>query len=333
MSRPTVCIATQLEDDLTAQIVAACEVVQVEPGASLDELIAAVRGVDGMISPTHFNLGEEFFASVPGLRVVSQHAVGYNNIDVEAATRHGVAVCNTPTVLNAAVADLTMAIIISLARRLWEFEAFSRSGAWARGEPLPALAHEISGKTLGVIGFGRIGREVARRMQAIGMRIIWYDVFEGASTATIDDVEDAPYRALDDLLRESDFVTIHTNLTTESYHLIGARELALMKPSAYIVNTARGPVIDQPALVAALEGGQIAGAGLDVLEAEPPDPDDPIVRLPNVITFPHIGTAAVETRRAMRELAVRNLIAVVSGETPPAIVNPEVLGSSGRGDA
>ena len=186
--------------------------------------------MDGVLSPTHFNLGEQFFAAVPGLRVVSQHAVGYNNIDVEAATRHGVAVCNTPTVLNAAVADLTMAIIISLARRLWEFEAFSRSGAWARREPLPPLAHEISGKVLGVIGFGRIGREVARRMQAIGMRIVWYDIFEGASTATIDDVEDAPYRPLDDLLRESDFVTIHTNLTADSYHLIGARELALMKP-------------------------------------------------------------------------------------------------------
>ena len=313
MTRPTICIAAALEDDLTAQIAAVAEVVHVAPGASLEELIAALRGVDGMISPTHFNLGEEFFAAAPGLRVVSQHAVGYNNIDIEAATRHGVAICNTPGVLNAAVADLTMAIIIILARRLFEFEAFSRSGAWARGEPLPPIAHEISGKTLGVIGFGRIGREVARRMQAIGMRIIWYDVFEGASTATIDDVLDAPFRPLDDLLRESDYVTIHTNLTAESHHLIGARELALMKPSAYIVNTARGPVIDQVALVAALEGDQIAGAGLDVLEAEPPDPDDPIVRLPNVITFPHIGTAAEETRRAMRELAVQNLIAVVSG--------------------
>ena len=326
MTRPTICIAVPLEDDLVAQISAAAEVVHVEPGASLEELIAALPGVDGVLSPTRLSLGEEFFAALPGLRVVSQHAVGYNNVDVDAATRHGVAICNTPGVLNAAVADLTMAIIIMLARRLLEFEAYSRSGAWARGEPYPPLAHEISGKTLGVIGFGRIGREVARRMQAIGMRIIWYDVFEGASTATIDDVSDAPFRPLDDLLRESDYVTIHTNLTAESQHLIGAREFALMKPSAYIVNTARGPVIDQLALVAALESGQIAGAGLDVLEAEPPDPDDPIVRLPNVITFPHIGTAAEETRRAMRELAVQNLIAVVSGETPPAIVNPEVLG-------
>ena len=332
MSRPTICIAVPLEDDLAAQLAAAGDIVRVEPGASLEELIAALPGVDGMISPTHFNLGEDFFAAAPGLRVVSQHAVGYNNIDIDAATRHGVAICNTPGVLNAAVADLTMAIIIMLARRLFEFEAFSRSGAWARGEPFPPLAHEISGKVLGVIGFGRIGREVARRMQAIGMRTIWYDIFEGAATATIDDPQDAPYRPLDDLLRESDYVTIHTNLTAESHHLIGARELALMKPSAYIVNTARGPVIDQVALVAALEGGVIAGAGLDVLEAEPPDPDDPIVRLPNVITFPHIGTAAEETRRAMRELAVRNLIAVVSGETPPAIVNPEVLASQ-AGDA
>ncbi len=333
MSRPTICIATTLEDDLAAQIAAVAEVATVAPTVSRAELIAALQGVDGVISPTHFNLDAEFFAAVPGLRVVSQHAVGYNNIDIEAATRHGVAVCNTPTVLNAAVADLTMAIIISLARRLWEFEAYSRSGGWARGEPYPPLAHDISGKLLGVIGFGRIGREVARRMQALGMRIAWYDVFEGASTAVVDDPPDAPYRPLDDLLRESDFVTIHTNLTADSHHLIGARELALMKPGAYIVNTARGPVIDQPALVAALESGQIAGAGLDVLEAEPPDPDDPIVRLPNAITFPHIGTATEETRRAMRELAVRNLVAVVSGETPPAIVNPEVLESSERGDA
>ena len=180
---------------------------------------------------------------------------------------------------------------------------------------------DIQGKTLGVIGFGRIGQEVTHRMQALGMRTLWYDLFETPHPSA----PQSEYRPLNDLLTESDVVTLHTNLSEASHHLIGEAQLALMKPTALLVNTGRGPLVDQIALTHALKTGEIAGAGLDVLESEPPEPDAPIVELPNVICFPHIGTATVETRRAMCELAVKNLLAVLAGDMPPAPVNPEVL--------
>jgi phosphoglycerate dehydrogenase-like enzyme len=215
-----------------------------------------------------------------------------------------------------------MSLIFALALKLFENESYVRNGGWARRDPLPSLGMDIQGKTLGVIGFGRIGQEVTRRMQALGMRTLWYDIFDQPHPSA----PKSEYRPLDALLAESDFVSLHTNLDASSRHLIGTAQLALMKPTAFLINTARGPLVDQPALTHALKTGQIAGAALDVLEREPPDPDDPIVQLPNVICFPHIGTATVETRRAMRELAVRNLLAVLAGERPPAPVNPEVLG-------
>ena len=280
------------------------------------EQLAPANAVIGWLT-----VDQAFLDAAPELRVVSVPAVGYDRIDVAAATARGVAVCNTPGVLNAAVADLTTAIIIMLSRRLLEFENYSRSGAWGRREQPPDLAHDIAGKVVGIIGFGRIGREVARRMQALDMRPIWYDVYDELPPGA----PDVPFQPLDDLLRESDFVTVHMDLNETSRHLIGAREIGLMKETAYLVNTARGPVVDQKALTEALESGSIAGAGLDVLEQEPPDADEPIVNLPNVITFPHIGTSTHETRRAMRELAVANAVAVLNGHHPPAIVNPKVL--------
>ena len=230
-------------------------------------------------------------------------------------------VCHTPGVLTAAVANLTVACIFSLALKLFEYEPYVRSGGWARREKAPGLGMDIQGKTLGVIGFGRIGQEVTRRMQALGMKTLWYDLFQSAHPSA----PHSQYRPLHELLAEADFVSVHTNLDKSSYHLIGAAELERMKPTAFLINTARGSLVDQAALTHALQTGQIAGAALDVLEKEPPDADDPIFHLPNVICFPHIGTATKETRRAMRELAVENLLAVLSGKRPPAPVNPEVL--------
>ena len=174
-----------------------------------------------------------------------------------------------------------------------------------------------------MVGFGRIGREVTRRMQSLGMRTLWTDVFDTLPEGA----PESEYRPLEDLLRESDFVSLHTDLNATSHRLIGERELALMRSDAYLVNTSRGPVVDQAALREALEAGSIAGAALDVLEDEPPDPADPLPAMPNVIVLPHIGTATEETRYLMRELAVNNVVAVLTGETPPAIVNPEVLDS------
>ena len=191
-----------------------------------------------------------------------------------------------------------------LSRRFADFEAHARSGAWGRGEPEPALAHDIEGKTLGIIGFGRIGREVARRMQSIGMQPIWYDVFDQAPP----DAPDCPYRPLDDLLRTSDFVSLHTDLNPTSRHLIGEREIGLMQSHAYFVNTSRGGAVDQRALTAALRTGSIAGAGLDVFEQEPPDPDEAIVSLPNVIALPR------EIRQIRRRFTVADKYWPVAGD-------------------
>lgn len=307
-----------LEEEFQARLAAAGKVTSLASAAP-EQLLQGVARAHAFLG--FHRIDEAFLDAAPGLRVVATPSVGYDGIDVAAATARGVAVCNTPGVLTAAVADLTVVLIIALARRLPEFAQFVRGGAWARREPPPALAHDIAGKTLGVVGFGRIGREVARRMQLMGMQPVWYDVFDQAPPGA----PQVPYRALDELLASSDFVTIHMDLNDGSRHLIGARELGLMRRSAYLINTARGGVVDQAALTDALREGRLAGAGLDVLEPEPPAPEEPIVALPNVIVFPHMATATHETRKAMRGLAVDNVLAVLAGRRPPAIVNPEAL--------
>ena len=319
---PKIVQAVAIEDDLHEKLAAAGEVAVVPPGSPRADLIAACEGADGILLNPIIKVDEELLNAAPELKVAATTSVGFDAFDVPFLTEHGVALCNTPRVLNNAVADLTIALMLMLSRGLMQFEAYSRSGAWGRREPQPPLAHDPQGKTLGIIGFGRIGREVARRASAFDMNLIWYDVFDQAPA----DAPAAERVEMDDLLRAADFVTVHTDLNNSSRHVIGARELSLMKPSAYLINTSRGPTVDQKALQAALESGQIAGAGLDVLEREPPDPDEEIVKLPNAITFPHIGTATEETRRFMREMAVENLISVLEGREPPAIVNPAVLG-------
>ena len=317
--RPVICNQTWIEPELEEKLESAGTLVTLSEQAPRPELLAALADAEAYLGWDRADA--EFFDAGPSLRVVSLPAVGYDNVDVALATRHGVAVCHTPGVLNAAVADLTMTMILMLARRIPAFRAYAEGGGWAAGDPEPPLGHDVAGRTLGVIGFGRIGREVTRRMQALGMRTIWHDRFDRAPA----DAPESEFRALDDLLRESDCVSVHTNLDESSRHLLGERELGLMRETAYLVNTARGPIVDQPALAAALHAGAIAGAALDVLEDEPPDADDPIFGAPNVIILPHIGTSTEETRRAMRELAVENLLAVLEGRPPPACVNPEAL--------
>ena len=324
MSAPVAVLLLSLERDLDVQIDSRCDLRRVPPGTKRAEVLAALAEAEGVLLSNMVVVDDEFLDAAPRLRVVSGFGVGYNCFDVEAATRRGVAVCNTPGVLTPAVADLMVGFMIALSRRLFDFEAYSRSGGWASRKRPPPLAFDLAGKTLGVVGFGRIGREVTRRVKVFGMRTLWNDVFSELPVGA----PESEYRDLDDLLRESDIVTLHADLNPSSHHLIGERELELMKPEACLINTSRGPIIDQPALTAALQNGSIAAAALDVLEKEPPDPDDPIVRLPNALTFPHIGTATHETRRLMRELSVRNLLAVLEGKEPEACVNPEVLGPS-----
>jgi lactate dehydrogenase-like 2-hydroxyacid dehydrogenase len=284
------------------------------------DLPAALSDAEGVLLINNVPVNDALFDAAPNLRVVSGFGVGYNNVDLEAATRRGVLICNTPGVLNDAVADLTMGLILALARRIPENDAFVRARRWGTS-PLPPFGFDVRGKTLGIIGFGRIGLAVAQRARPFGLQVIFYDVFDGSPPG----FEDCTPCALADVLSRSDIVSIHTNLTPETEHLISREEFALMKPSAVLVNTSRGPVVDQAALVQALTTGQIAGAALDVLEQEPPAPDEPLLGLPNVIALPHVGTATHETRAAMLDLAVTNLIEALSGRVPPACVNPEVL--------
>ncbi|MCE4607089.1 MAG: D-glycerate dehydrogenase [Desulfurococcales archaeon] len=261
------------------------------------------------------------------LRIISQYAVGFDNIDIGCATRNGVYVTNTPGVLTDATADLTWALILATARRIVEADKFVRSGEWYETEtgwhPMMMLGLEVHGATLGVIGMGRIGRAVARRARGFDMRVLYYDKYrlpEEAERSLC-----VSYVDLDTLLRESDVVTIHTPLTKETYHLIGENELRKMKPTAILVNTSRGKVIDTYALARALSEKWIAGAGLDVHEEEPLPPDHPLVKLDNVVLAPHIGSATHKTRARMAALVAENLIAFLNGEAPPTLVNREVV--------
>jgi glyoxylate reductase len=258
----------------------------------------------------------------PQLKVVSNFAVGYDNVDVPAATARGVAVCNTPDVLTETTADFAWALLMAAARRIVEGVDYVRAGRWKTWEPTLLLGRDLWGATLGIVGFGRIGREVAKRARGFEMTVLAYDTYRDEKAAG---ELGATYRPLDDVLRESDFVTLHVALTDETRHLIGSRELGLMKREAILVNAARGPVVDTDALVTALREGTIGGAALDVTEPEPLPADHPLVSLPNAIVVPHIASATVATRDKMAQMAAQNLLAGIRGERPPHIVNPEVL--------
>ena len=328
--RPRVYIALPVPDGALARIEAGCAVERFrgDGGPSRDELLAALATAEGVLGSAQLQIDAEVLASSPNLRVVSNFGVGFDNVDIAAATQRGIVVCNTPGVLSDAVADLTLGMILSLARRLPESERFVREGRWLPGATMP-LGTDVAGKTLGIVGLGRIGQAVARRAQAFGMAVVFHDQVRNPPPDAPLPGKDAAYcsyRELAALLSESDVVSLHVSLTPETEHLIGARELGLMKPSAYLINTARGGVVDQDALVAALREQRIAGAALDVFEREPLAADEPILSLPNVILLPHIGSGTIETRSAMLNLAIDNLLAVLRGERPLCPVNTEALG-------
>jgi glyoxylate reductase len=283
-----------------------------QPLAKAD-LIKRLRGKQGLICHIISTIDEEVLAAAPGLKVVANVAVGFNNIDVAAAARHGVVVTNTPDVLTETTADFAFTLLMAAARRVVEADAYARSGQWKAWKWDLLWGADIHGKTLGVVGFGRIGRAVARRGLGFGMRILYYDTVradaatERALNATATDMET--------LLRESDFVSLHTLLTSETRHLLNERTLRLMKKSAILVNAARGPVVDEAALAKALSERWIAGAGLDVFEDEPKIHPG-LLGLGNVTLAPHIASASHETRIAMATLAVRNCLAVLDGKPP-----------------
>lgn len=289
-------------------------------GAELDELLA---GCDGALTLVTDTIDAALLDREPQLKIVSNFAVGFDNIDVEAATERGVLVCNTPGVLTETTADFAWALLMASARRVVEAADYVRAGKWRTWGPTLLLGRDVHHATIGIIGFGRIGREMARRASGFEMTILAYDPFQDPAAAA---EFGATYVSLDELLRRSDFVTIHSALTPETKHLIGRREFELMKSEALLINAARGPVVDTDALVEALREGQIAGAALDVTDPEPLPADHPLIGMSNVVVAPHIASASVTTRNRMATMAATNLLAGLRGERPPYLVNPEALG-------
>lgn len=320
MGLPRVFVSVSLPQGYLDPLLARCEVAAYEgPGqVPRDELVRSIAETEGLLSTAILPLDAEVLEAAPRLRAISNIGVGYDNVDLDFAARRGITVTNTPGILSDAVAELTIALMLTLARRLPDALRFVDEGQWGRPGASAPMGTDLKGKTLAIVGMGRIGREVAQRALAFGMRVIYHDV----SSSGLPDTKSIVHAAsLEEALAEGDFVSLHTNLTAQSQHLMGARELALMKPSAYLVNTSRGAVVDQAALYEAVKSGGIAGAALDVMEEEPPAANHPLLHLRNVIVTPHIGTATVGTRSAMIELAVRNLVACLFDEPCECIVN------------
>lgn len=287
-----------------------------------EELIKGVRGKDGVISLLTDEMDAEIMDSSKRLKVISNCAVGFDNIDLKAATERGIYITNTPEVLTESVADLTLALILAVARRLVEADQFLRSGKWEGWAPMLLLGNDVYNKTLGIVGLGRIGVAVARRAKGFNMRILYYDTIRYEK---LEKEFGLSYVSFENLLKESDYVTIHVPLLPSTYHMIGEREFKLMKPTAYLINTSRGPIVDEKALFNALKKRAIAGAGLDVFEKEPIDKDNPLISLDNAILLPHVASGTIETRTTMANLAIENLISVLQEKMPPCLVNKEVI--------
>jgi glyoxylate reductase len=315
---PIVCTAIPLSDYARERLEGNVQIRDVT-GRKSGELPAGIEEAEGFLCGAPYMMGNDILDAAPHLRVIANHGVGFDNVVVDELNKRGIVCCNTPGVLNGAVADLTLGLMVGLARRMIDHNSFVGAGQWGNSTPA-GLGFDLAGKTLGLVGFGRIGRTVAKRARGFDMNIVFHDQFTDPG-----EDDDCKYLPLDDLLAQSDFVSMHTNLSPETTHLISTRELGIMKDSAFLINTARGPVVDTEALAVALNNDVIAGAGLDVIEAEPPVGNEAILSAKNTILLPHVGSATVETRQAMLQMALDNLLAVLGGNEPRACVNPESL--------
>jgi len=289
-------------------------------------LLEKAKEVDAMVTLVSDNIDCNLLKQAKNLRIIAQYAVGYNNIDIDCATKLGIYVTNTPGVLTDATAELAWALLMAAARNIAVADHFVRFGEWWRlktaWHPKMLLGFGLKGKTLGIIGFGRIGQAVARRARGFGMRVIYYDIYRNEKA---EKELGAEFKPLEELLKESDFVSIHVPLTKETYHLIGEKELKMMKPTAILINTARGPIVDTNALVKALKEGWIAGAGLDVFDQEPLPLDHPLLELDNVTLTPHLGANTIDCRIRLAVTAAEEVLRVLHGEKPKYPVNPEVV--------
>jgi glyoxylate reductase len=288
-----------------------------------DLLLKKVRKIDGLLPMLTDNINAELMDRAKNLKIISNYAVGYNNIDVDAATERGIMVTNTPDVLTDTTADTAFMLLMAISRRLVEVDKYVRDGRWVKAwGPKMFIGSDVTGKTLGIIGLGRIGSALVPRARGFKMNVLYNDMIRSPAKEKSLGIE---YREFDELLREADYISVHVPLTAETQHLISERELSLMKPTAYLINTSRGSVVDEKALYKALKNRVIAGAALDVHEKEPVATDDPLLGLDNIIMAPHIGSATIETRIAMAVRAANNVAAALRGERPRDLVNPQVL--------
>ncbi|EOM74816.1 D-glycerate dehydrogenase [Rhodococcus rhodnii] len=323
-NKQKVLVSAPLADDLLGRIEAEYDVVTLPSSTVLTaETVGEHADIVGWLTTVKQPVTASVLAELPSLKTVSNYAVGYDNIEVPAATERGVQICNTPGVLDDAVAALTVGAVLNAVRGLSRAERFVRAGQWVAGNPFP-LTTDVHGKTVGILGLGRIGKKVAPVLHALGMDVTYHN-----RTPIDGEVPgDARYVSRDDLFAQSDVVIVLVPLDASTAGSIGAAEFAAMKESAFFVNPARGTLIDEPALVDALRSGAIAGAALDVMTTEPLPAEDPLMTLENVVLLPHIGSATVETRCAMADLAVQNLLDTLAGEQPKGAVNELKVGAS-----
>jgi lactate dehydrogenase-like 2-hydroxyacid dehydrogenase len=291
---------------------------------SKDELLRRVKDKEALVCLLTEKVDMNLLAGAPKLRIASNVAVGFDNIDVTACTKRGVVATNTPGVLDETTADFAWTLMMAVARRVSEGEALARSGNWKGWDLDQLIGTDIYGKTLGVVGFGRIGKAMARRALGFHMKVLYADAVRAPEA--VENELRAEYKGLTDLLAQSDFVTLHVPLLPETRGLFDASRFAKMKPTAFLINTSRGPVVDEAALVHALEAKKLAGAALDVFENEPFI--HPGLKRPNVVLAPHIASASIETRTKMACMAAENVVALFNGQRPPNMLNPEVLKAS-----
>ena len=323
MSKPCVFVTREIFPEALERIKTGAD-IEVWPGElppPYETLVEKSRGADGILCMLSDRIDADFIAACPNLKIISTMAVGYDNINIAAANARNIRVGNTPGVLTETTADLIWALLMAAARRIAESDNYVRDGEWKTWGPMTLLGQDVHGATLGIIGLGRIGLEVAKRARGFGMKILYYS----RTRKTPEQERDLGLEYVDrmtDLLSWSDFISLHVPLTPETKRLIGAAEFGMMKKTAVFVNASRGAVVDQAALYEALRDGTIFSAGLDVTVVEPIPMDDPLLTLPNLVIAPHIGSASYPTRRTMALMAADNLLAGLRGELPPNCVNP-----------
>ena len=318
--KPKVIVTREIFDDSLALLAQHCEVLdnQADVPYAPDTLAAKLAGCEGLMCALTDKVDAALLARCPNLKAVANIAVGYNNIDVPACTARGIKVTNTPGVLDDSTADLAFALILATARRVTEVEAYIRKGEWTGWKLKQWLGVDVHHATLGIIGMGRIGQAIAKRAAGFDMTVIYHNRTRVA--AEIEQRANAAYVSMDELMAQADFVVLQMPYTPETHHLIGVAELSKMKPGAILINSTRGGVVDDKALIAALKNGVIRGAGLDVFEGEP-KLDAGFLDLKNVVLVPHIGSSTEATRRAMAMLAAKNLVAALTGQVPPNLIN------------